>query len=121
MPASGRLGARAAWLNCGLRRELGKRRTSTSVLIEASRRHATSSSTGLVPCPMVKIEDTRIESPVPRKGGGMAETVDWDALRELAEFRAEKGCAISFYVNLDPSIAPTAGDADARVHSLLAQ
>jgi peptide chain release factor subunit 1 len=51
----------------------------------------------------------------------MAETVNWDRLRELAGFRAEKGCAISFYVNLDPSIAPTAGDADARVSALLAQ
>jgi peptide chain release factor subunit 1 len=51
----------------------------------------------------------------------MAETVTWDALRELAEFRAETGCAISFYLNLDPSISPTAGDADARVSSLLAQ
>jgi peptide chain release factor subunit 1 len=49
----------------------------------------------------------------------MAETVTWDGLRELAEFQAEKGCAISLYVDLDPSIAPTAGDADARVSSLL--
>ncbi len=49
----------------------------------------------------------------------MAETVSWDALRELAEFRAEKGCAISLYVDLDPSIAPTAGDADTRLNSLL--
>ena len=49
----------------------------------------------------------------------MAETVSWEGLRELAEFQAEKGCAISFYVDLDPSVAPTAGDADARVSSLL--
>jgi peptide chain release factor subunit 1 len=51
----------------------------------------------------------------------MAETVNWDGLRELAEFRAEKGCAISLYVDLDPSTAPTAGDADARFNSLLAE
>jgi peptide chain release factor subunit 1 len=51
----------------------------------------------------------------------MAESVNWDGLRELAEFRAEKGCAISFYVDLDPRTAPTAGDADARVNSLLAE
>jgi peptide chain release factor subunit 1 len=51
----------------------------------------------------------------------MAETVSWEGLKELAEFRAEKGCAISFYINLDPSIAPTAGDADARVSSLVAE
>ena len=38
----------------------------------------------------------------------MAETVTWDGLRELAEFQAEKGYAISLYVDLDPSIAPTA-------------
>jgi peptide chain release factor subunit 1 len=49
----------------------------------------------------------------------MAETVTWDGLRELAAFQAEKGRAISLYVNLDPSIAPTAGDADARFSSLL--
>jgi peptide chain release factor subunit 1 len=51
----------------------------------------------------------------------MPETVTWDRLRELAEFRAEKGCAISLYVDLDPSIVPTAGEADARVNSLLAE
>src|SRR5712691_2805557 len=51
----------------------------------------------------------------------MAETVTWDGLRELAEFRAEKGCAISLYVDLDPSNVPTAGDADARVNSLLVE
>ena len=42
----------------------------------------------------------------------MAETVSWDGLRELAEFRAEKGCAISFYLDLDPKTVPTAGDVD---------
>ena len=51
----------------------------------------------------------------------MAETVTWDGLRELAGFQAEKGCAISFFVDLDPSIAPTAGDVDARISSLLNQ
>jgi peptide chain release factor subunit 1 len=51
----------------------------------------------------------------------MAGTVTWDGLRELAEFRAEKGCAISMYVDLDPSIVPTAGDADTRFNSLLSE
>jgi peptide chain release factor subunit 1 len=51
----------------------------------------------------------------------MSETVSWDGLRELAEFRAEKGCAISLYVDLDPSITPTAGDADTRLNSLLSE
>jgi peptide chain release factor subunit 1 len=51
----------------------------------------------------------------------MAETVTWDGLRELADFRAEKGCAISLYLDLDPSIVPTAGDADTRFNSLLSE
>ena len=49
----------------------------------------------------------------------MAETVTWERLRELASFRAENGCAISLYVDLDPSVTPTAGDAATRVNSLL--
>jgi peptide chain release factor subunit 1 len=55
----------------------------------------------------------------PGEGKGMAATVSWEGLRGLAEFRAEKGCAISLYVDLDPSVAPTAGDAQTRVNSLL--
>jgi len=51
----------------------------------------------------------------------MADSVSWEGLRQLAEFRAEKGCAISLFVNLDPSLAPTAGDADTRVHALLTE
>lgn len=49
----------------------------------------------------------------------MAETVTWDGLRELAGFQAEKGRAISLYVDLDPSTAPTAGEVDARFSALL--
>jgi len=49
----------------------------------------------------------------------MAATVSWDGLRELAGFRAEKGCAISVYVDLDPSVAPTAADASSRINSLM--
>lgn len=49
----------------------------------------------------------------------MAETVSWSGLRELAEFRAEKGCAISIYLDLDPKTTPTAGDAATRVNALL--
>jgi peptide chain release factor subunit 1 len=44
--------------------------------------------------------------------------VSWDGLRELASFRAEKGCAISLYLDLDPSTAPTAADAASRINSL---
>jgi peptide chain release factor subunit 1 len=49
----------------------------------------------------------------------MAETVTWPLLRELAGFRAVNGCAISLYVNLDPSEVPTAADAQTRVNALL--
>jgi peptide chain release factor subunit 1 len=49
----------------------------------------------------------------------MAATVSWDSLRELASFRAAKGLAISFYLDLDPSVTPTAGDTATRVNSLL--
>ena len=49
----------------------------------------------------------------------MAATVSWEGLRELAAFRAEKGCAVSLYVDLDPHVSPTAGDAHTRVNSLL--
>jgi peptide chain release factor subunit 1 len=49
----------------------------------------------------------------------MARTVTWDELRGLASFEAEKGCAISVYLDLDPSVSPTAGDAATRLNSLL--
>jgi peptide chain release factor subunit 1 len=49
----------------------------------------------------------------------MAGTVTWTRLRELAGFRIENGCAISLYLNLDPSDVPTAGDAQARMNALL--
>jgi peptide chain release factor subunit 1 len=49
----------------------------------------------------------------------MARTITWDELRELARFEAEKGCAISVYLDLDPSVAPTVGDAHTRLNSLL--
>jgi peptide chain release factor subunit 1 len=48
----------------------------------------------------------------------MAATVSWDGLRELAGFRAIKGCAISLYLDLDPSTAPTPADAASRINSL---
>ena len=51
----------------------------------------------------------------------MAGTITWEQLRELAGFRASRGCAVSFYVGLDPSDAPTAGDVAVRVNSLLAE
>jgi peptide chain release factor subunit 1 len=51
----------------------------------------------------------------------MAGPITWDMLRDLARFRAANGEAVSVYLNLDPSIAPTAGDAATRMNSLLAE
>jgi len=51
----------------------------------------------------------------------MAATVSWDALRDLAGFRAAKGVAVSLYLDLDPSVTPTAGDLATRLSSLLAE
>src|SRR5919201_1017690 len=49
----------------------------------------------------------------------MADTVTWSTVRELAGFRADKGCATSVYLNLDPSEVPRAGDAQTRINALL--
>ena len=49
----------------------------------------------------------------------MTTTVSLDGLRELSAFRAEHGCAISLYLDLDPSSVPTAGETATRVRSLL--
>ena len=49
----------------------------------------------------------------------MASTVTTDDLRTLAQVQARTGCAISLYLDLDPSVSPTAGDVATRVNSLL--
>jgi len=49
----------------------------------------------------------------------MASSVTWDGLRDLARFRAGKGCSISLYLDLDPSISPTPKDASSRINSLI--
>jgi peptide chain release factor subunit 1 len=49
----------------------------------------------------------------------VANTVTWEGLRQLAGFRAEKGSAISLFVDLDPSVSPTPADAHTRINSLL--
>ncbi|MBA2616186.1 MAG: hypothetical protein H0U90_10515 [Actinobacteria bacterium] len=49
----------------------------------------------------------------------MAGSVTWDEVRSLAGVEARSACAISLYVNLDPSVAPTPGGAQTRVNSLL--
>jgi peptide chain release factor subunit 1 len=52
-------------------------------------------------------------------GKPMARTITWDELRALAGFEAERGCAISLYLDLDPSVTPTPADAATRLHALL--
>jgi peptide chain release factor subunit 1 len=49
----------------------------------------------------------------------MADTVNWEVLRDLARFRAERGIALSLYLDLAPSVTPTAGDLATRLSSLL--
>jgi peptide chain release factor subunit 1 len=49
----------------------------------------------------------------------MAVTVTNDTLRELAKFRAGSGCAISLYVDLDPTDTPTPADAQTRFNAAL--
>ena len=48
-----------------------------------------------------------------------AATITLQRLRDLAGFRAQRGCAISLYIDLDPTASPTAGDVDTRSHALL--
>ncbi|HLY94481.1 MAG TPA: hypothetical protein VKP14_06510, partial [Gaiellaceae bacterium] len=50
----------------------------------------------------------------------MARTsVSWEALRELAAFRARTGCAVSFYLDLDPHVTPTVAAAQTRTRALI--
>jgi peptide chain release factor subunit 1 len=49
----------------------------------------------------------------------VAGTVTWEQLRDLAAFRAQKGRAVSLYVNLDPHESPTAAAVETRVNGLL--
>jgi peptide chain release factor subunit 1 len=49
----------------------------------------------------------------------VAATVTWEQLRDLAGFRARKGCAISIFLNLDPALAATAPEVSTKINSLL--
>jgi peptide chain release factor subunit 1 len=51
----------------------------------------------------------------------MATTVTTPVLRELAGFRAENGCAISIYLDLDPSSSPTASELQPKFNAVLSQ
>ena len=48
-----------------------------------------------------------------------ARSITWKTLRDLAGFRSEQGCALSLYVDLDPSLSPTAADLDTRFNSIV--
>jgi peptide chain release factor subunit 1 len=51
----------------------------------------------------------------------MATVVTTDTLRGLAGFRAANGCAISIYVDLDPSTTPTIPDVETKFNAVLAE
>jgi peptide subunit release factor 1 (eRF1) len=51
----------------------------------------------------------------------MATTVTENTLRDLAGFRAENGCAISLYMDFDPSTTPTIPDVETKFNSALAE
>ncbi|HEX7082678.1 MAG TPA: Vms1/Ankzf1 family peptidyl-tRNA hydrolase [Gaiellaceae bacterium] len=51
----------------------------------------------------------------------LSSSITWSTLRDLAAFRSANGCAVSVYVDLDPSASPTAADLETRFNSLLAR
>jgi peptide chain release factor subunit 1 len=55
------------------------------------------------------------------QGNEVVAGITWDELRELAAFRSESGCAVSLYLNLDPSDSPTPAAVETRVNSQLSE
>jgi peptide chain release factor subunit 1 len=51
----------------------------------------------------------------------MATAVTTDTLRGLAGFRASNGCAISIYIDLDPSVTPTIPDVRTKFNAVLSE
>src|SRR3954447_7468193 len=51
----------------------------------------------------------------------MSITVTTNLVRDLAAFRGRNGCALSLYLNLDPSVTPTIPDVDAKFRALLTE
>jgi peptide chain release factor subunit 1 len=51
----------------------------------------------------------------------MATAVTTDTLRGLAGFRAANGCAISIYIDLDPSATPTTPDVQTKFNAVLSE
>ena len=51
----------------------------------------------------------------------MGTSVTTDILRELAGFRAHSGCAISIYLDFDPSSTPTIPDVETKFNAVLSE
>lgn len=51
----------------------------------------------------------------------MATAVTTDTLRGLAAFRASNGCAISIYIDLDPSATPTTPDVQTKFNAVVSE
>jgi peptide chain release factor subunit 1 len=51
----------------------------------------------------------------------MGTSVTTDILRELAGFRADHGCAISIYLDFDPSSTPTIPDVETKFNAVLSE
>ena len=51
----------------------------------------------------------------------MATVVNEGLIRELAQFRASNGCAVSIYVDFDPSSVPTVPDEHTKLNSAIDQ
>src|SRR3954447_4568898 len=49
----------------------------------------------------------------------MAVTMTWEVLRDLATLRSGSGCAISLYLDLDPSVSPTPAAVASRINAHL--
>src|SRR5205809_2570860 len=120
MPRGSSARASCVPLNCGFRRENGRRRTSTRVRTAASSSTASSSSSGRVPWPTVCTRPG-VKASARDTLPDMAVTITWETLRELAGFHSDQGCALSLYLDLDPSTSPTPAVIETRLNSLLSE
>src|SRR5436190_11295356 len=78
------------------------------------------SSAVRAPCPIVQTMPQTRTRPGPAESGAQeASSVSWETLRELAGFRASTGCAVSFYMSLDPQLSPTTAQAQTRLRALV--
>ena len=124
IPIPARVSASGPWLNWGFRRDPGEAADVDEGCHSRPPAGGRHQLCRWAP-PMTDREDRashgRIESSLYRRKESHGRNGDLGWTPWLAGFRAERGCAISLCVDLDPSVTPTAGDADARVSSLLAE